>query len=253
MTQHIERRAAPSLLSAPRPVAGTLTDLLYEGFYALFLLRSGCAPKDSEGFDQQLTQFLLDVDQKARVAGIPAEDVESARYAFCAAADEIVLRSPFPVREAWETRPLQLRIFGDQLAGEHFFEKMDDLRHRGSAHLQVLEVYHMCLLLGFQGKYALAGQEKLKYLTAHLGEEIARMRGRTRAFAPHAARPDNVSNKLRSDRSLMILAALFAASALCAFGAFRYTLARDADKSLAGYNDLVKLPPKAASVTITLP
>ncbi len=35
----------------------------------------------------------------------------------------------------------------------------------------------MCLLLGFEGRYTLDGHEKLSYLTARLGDEIAHMRG----------------------------------------------------------------------------
>ena len=53
-------------------------------------------------------------------------------------------------------------LFGDQLAGENFFNRLESLRARGSAHLQALEVFHMCLLLGFQGRYIIEGSEKLR-------------------------------------------------------------------------------------------
>mgnify|MGYP000562859849 CR=1 FL=1 len=42
-------------------------------------------------------------------------------------------------------------------------------------------------------------------------------------------------------------------AALAAYGGFRAKLAHDTDTALASYNDLVKLPPRAANVTITLP
>jgi type VI secretion system protein ImpK len=179
--------------------------------------------------------------------------VEAAKYAFCAAVDEIILRSQFSIREAWEMRPLQLRLFGDQLAGEHFFQRLEALRARGSAHVQALEVFHMCLLLGFQGRYALDGEDKLKYLSARLGDEIARMRGKSHGFAPHAERPDQIVNKLKSDLSMWVLTAVFALVGLGGYVGFRATLSHGTAQTLAGYNDLVKLPPKAANVTITLP
>jgi type VI secretion system protein ImpK len=184
---------------------------------------------------------------------VPAEDVTAAKYAFCAAVDEIILRSDYDIREAWETRPLQLRLFGDQLAGEHFFQRLEDLRAKGAVHLQALEVFHMCLLLGFQGRFALDGQDKLNYLTARLGDEIARMRGKSRGFAPHAERPDQIAHKLGSDLSLWVLTAVFALAGLGAYLGFRTALAHETDTALAGYNDLVKLPPRSANVTITLP
>ena len=255
MSGHVERRAAPQ--AGNRGAAGStpqnLVDLMYEGFYALFLLKNGCGPHDKTAFADHMTAFLGDVDRNAKALGVAAEDVTAAKYAFCSAVDEIILRSNFEVREAWETRPLQLRVFGDQLAGEHFFHRLEDLRAKGSVHLQALEVFHMCLLLGFQGRYALDGQDKLNYLVARLGDEIARMRGKNRGFAPHAERPDQVTNTLRSDLSLWVLSAVFALAGLAAYVGFRAKLSHDTETTLASYNDLVKLPPRAANVTITLP
>ena len=255
MSGHVERRAAPQ--AGNRGAAGStpqnLIDLMYEGFYALFLLKNGCGPHDKTAFADHMTAFLGDVDRNAKALGVAAEDVTAAKYAFCSAVDEIILRSNFEVREAWETRPLQLRVFGDQLAGEHFFHRLEDLRAKGSVHLQALEVFHMCLLLGFQGRYALDGQDKLNYLVARLGDEIARMRGKSRAFAPHAERPDQVVNTLRSDLSLWVLSAVFALAGLAAYVGFRAKLSHDTETTLTSYNDLVKLPPRAANVTITLP
>ena len=252
LTTPIERRAPPASATA-RSTAASLVDLMYEGFYALFLLKNGSSPQGNEAFTDHINQFLADVDRHAKAAGVHADDVTAAKYAFCAAVDEIILRSQFAIRDAWETRPLQLRIFGDQLAGEHFFQRLEDLRARGSAHVQALEVFHMCLLLGFQGRYALDGADKLNYLTARLGDEIARMRGKSRGFAPHADRPDQVANRLRSDLSLWVLTTVFAVAGLGAYLGFRGTLAHDTRTTLAAYNDLVKLPPRAANVTITLP
>jgi type VI secretion system protein ImpK len=253
MNHPVERRAAPD----PRGAAGTapasLVDLMYDGFYALFLLKSGCGPQDQAGFADRMTGFLGDIDRSARTLGIPADDVTAAKYAFCAAVDEIILGSDYAIREAWETRPLQLRLFGDQLAGEHFFQRLEDLRAKGSAHLRALEVYHLCLLLGFQGRFALDGRDKLNYLTARLGDEIARMRGKTRAFAPHAERPDQIVHKLGSDISLWVLCGVFALAGLGAYLGYRSTLGHETDRALARYNDLIKLPPRSAYVTITLP
>jgi type VI secretion system protein ImpK len=250
MTTPIERRAATP---ASRSATPSLVDMMYEGFYALFLLKSGSGPQEHAAFVNDITQFLDDVDRNAKAAGVHADDITAARYAYCAAVDEIILRSSFDIRDAWETRPLQLRIFGDQLAGEHFYQRLDDLRARGSGHVQALEVFHMCLLLGFQGRYALDGEDKLAMLTTRLGDEIARMRGKSRGFAPHAARPDQVANRLRSDLSLWVLAAVFAVAGLGAFLGFRTTLTRHTSTTQAAYKYLIKMPPRTAHVTITLP
>jgi type VI secretion system protein ImpK len=255
MSHHVERRAAPQ--PGSRNAAGStptsLVDIMYEGFYALFLLKNGNGPHDKTAFADHMTRFLGDVDRNAKALGVPADDVTAAKYAFCAAVDEIILRSDYDIREAWETRPLQLRLFGDQLAGEHFFQRLEDLRAKGAVHLHALEVFHVCLLLGFEGRFALDGKDKLAYLTARLGDEIARMRGKSRGFAPHAERPDQIAHKLGSDLSLWALAMVFSVVTLGGYLGFRTALAHETTVAMAGYNDLVKLPPRSANVTITLP
>ncbi|MFC0254467.1 type IVB secretion system protein IcmH/DotU [Massilia consociata] len=253
MSAFVERRVAPQPGQQSVKQPQRLVDIMYEGFYALFLLKNGCGPQDKVAFADNMTGFLADVDRNAKALGISADDVTAAKYAYCSAVDEIILRSSYDVREAWETRPLQLRVFGDQLAGEHFFHRLEDLRAKGAVHVEALEVFHMCLLLGFQGRYALDGRDKLDYLVARLGDEIARMRGRTRGFAPHAERPDQVVNRLQSDLSLWVLSAVFLLAGLGAYLGFRTALSNETEAAMAQYNDLVKLPPKAAHVTITLP
>ncbi len=142
---------------------------MVDGFYALFMLKNRSAPKDHAGFADTMTRFLENFERAARKMGASADDIHASKYAFCAAVDELVLRSNFDIRAMWEQRPLQLRLFGDQLAGENFFLRLDELRAKGSAHLQALEVFHLCLLLGFEGKYMLEGAEKLNYLTGRSG------------------------------------------------------------------------------------
>ena len=259
MSQFIERRAAPSLLGprgpaiAPGQASSALLDLMHEGFYLLFLLKNGSAPGDEQGFMERIKAFLDEFTREAKKIRADDGDIEAAKYAFCAAVDEIVLASPFDLRKPWERRPLQLLLFGDQLAGEHFFDRLDALRGKGAMRVQALQVFHMCLLLGFQGKYAIDGGEKLNYLTARLGDEIAHIKGRSGGFAPRAERPDQVVNKRRSDVPLWALTSILALLALCAYLGLRAHLMRNTQATLAAYADLVKLAPRPAHLTITLP
>lgn len=249
---------APSLMgnaaSAPSAAAPqTLLDLMYDGFYALFMLKNGNGPHDDTAFAHKMLQFLDDFGRSAKKQNAAPDDVDNAKYAFCAAIDEIILRSTFTIRDAWARRPLQLQLFGDQLAGEHFFNRLEELRARGSAHLQALEVFHMCLLLGFKGRYVLEGSEKLNYLTARLGDEIAHMKGKRGGFAPHAERPDQVTHKLRSDLPLWVLYSVFGLICVLGYVGLRTSLDRNSAAQMNAYNDVVKMAPRAANLTITLP
>lgn len=260
MNAHVERRANPTQLGGQRrqiqPGYGhvqTLLDLLQEGFYLLFMLRNGSVPPGEAAFLDNITAYLADFDREARKLRAHGDDIDAAKYAYCAALDEIILSSQFPMRAAWERRPLQLVIFGDQLAGEHFFDRLEALRSSGGARLAALQVFHMCLLIGFKGKYALDSGDKLAYMTARLGDEIAHIQGKSKGFAPQAERPDQIVHKLRTNTPLWTACALFAVCGLGAFIGLRASLASESRERLAGYSDLVKLAPRPAYVTITLP
>lgn len=255
--------ATPSLLGSrgaavPPPTEGprqarNLFDLMYDGFYLLFLLRNGTAPADAQKFLDNIQQFLQSVERGAKKLSISAEDIFAAKYAFCATVDEFVLGSSFPIREAWERRPLQLTQFGDQLAGENFFVRLQELQAKGAAHLQALEIYYLCLLLGFRGKYILEGPEKLSYLTARLGDEIAYMKGKRPAFAPHWPPPDQIAHALKRETPLWAIAAVFALAAILGYLGLSGVLARHTDSSMSAYENVIQLAPTAANLTITLP
>lgn len=243
---------SPTSGSTPRE-ARTLMDLMYDGFYLLFLLRAKQGPSDADAFRSHIKEFLTGLERGATKLGSSAEDVHLCKYAFCATVDEAILMSQFKVRDAWQRQPLQLQFFGEQLAGEQFFAKLEALRREGASRVQILEVFHMCLLMGFQGKYLIEGSEKLNYLTARLGDEIAHLRGSRAAFAPHWAPPDQVRNRLKNEVPLWVIGSVFALLGVLAFTAMRWQLGRSTERDLAAYQEVVKLAPQAAHVTITLP
>ncbi len=256
---------APSLFGSAAPQQGTptatrgqrqardLMDLLFEGFYMVFLLRNRHLPGSASEFRERVKSFLAGFERGSQRLNAPAEDVFLAKFAFTALVDELALSPTLNLREDWERRPLQLELFGEQLAGEKFFEHLETLRTQGAAKLQVLEVFHMCLLLGFQGRYVLEGSEKLGYLTARLGDEIAHLRGKRAPFAPHALAPDRILHTLKHEVPMWAFAAVFALFGLLAFLGLHHWLSSQTEARLMQHSQLVQLAPQAAHVTITLP
>jgi type VI secretion system protein ImpK len=249
--------ASPSGISAaartPGVEARSLLDLLYDGFYMLFLLRNRGVPEDAEALRLKIRRFLSDFERGAQKLNFSLGDVHAAAYAFCALVDETVLRHVPSVRDAWQRRPLQLDVFGEQLAGEQFFVRLDHARTGGAAKVAVIEVFYMCLLAGFRGKYLIDGAEKLAYLTARLGDEIAHLKGERPAFAPHWAPPDRVAHALKNDLPMWVVASIFCVLALTAYIGLRAWLGSEANGALARYHDVVQQPPATAHITITLP
>jgi type VI secretion system protein ImpK len=242
-----------SAASSATSGSNTLLDLMYDGFYLLFLLKAKHAPLDADIFRERLKQFLTAFERGATRLQASADDVYACKYAFCATVDEAILMSGFKARDSWQRLPLQLQFFGEQLAGEQFFERLEALRRHGQARAQVLEVFHMCLLLGFQGKYLIEGSEKLNFLTARLGDELARFKGQGAAFAPHWAAPDKIRNQLKYEVPLWVLGSVFGLMALVGFLGIRWQLTEQARQALGEAHHIVQLAPQVASFTVTLP
>ncbi|NTV09822.1 MAG: DotU family type IV/VI secretion system protein, partial [Zoogloea sp.] len=116
--------SAPSAATFDR----SLQELLEDGIYLLFLLRNGNTPNSPQEFNKRIEQFLSRFEADARRLGKPPAAISDAKYAFCALLDEIILSSDLGLREEWERAPLQLRLFGEHLAGERFFDKLETLR-----------------------------------------------------------------------------------------------------------------------------
>jgi type VI secretion system protein ImpK len=231
----------------------TLVDLLYDGFYMLILLRNQTAPSDADTFTTQVQKFLAGFERTAKKHHFNTEDIFDAKYAFCATVDETILSSRSAIRDTWERRPLQLALFGDQLAGEHFFDKLETARNGGASRLNALEVFHMCLLLGFKGKYLLEGPEKLKYLTAQVGEQIAHLKGKAANFAPRAMAPDQISHALKREVPVWVIGSVLSLFGLLAYLALNGYAERAAHETLAPFQNIVQLAPRAPTLTITLP
>lgn len=253
---------APSLLSVTPSLrngdtveqpAKSLVDLLYDGFYMLLLLQHRCAPKEAEAFAADIQKFLDQFERTAKRHHFGSEDIFDAKYAFCAAVDEAILTSRMNIRDVWERRPLQLVLFGDQLAGEHFFDRLESARNGGASRINAMEVFHLCLLTGFKGRYRLEGPEKLKYLTSQLGEQIAHIKGKSSPFAPHWAAPDSISNALKRDIPIWVIGSVLALCGLIAYIGLDWHAAASVNESMAPFRDIVQLAPRAPSLIITLP
>ncbi|MGE5386153.1 MAG: type IVB secretion system protein IcmH/DotU [Betaproteobacteria bacterium] len=205
----------------------SLAELLEDGIYLLFLLRSGNPPKSLTEFNRRVDQFLAQFESNARNLNKPPAAISEAKYAFCALMDEIVLSSDFGIRDDWERAPLQLRIFGEHLAGERFFDKLETLRLDPVTNLEALEVFYTCLILGFQGKYLLEGTEKLNYLVSRIGQEIAHARGGKPEFSPNWKPPHRFQQYMRNELPMWLFFALLAVVATVLFFAFHWMLQND--------------------------
>lgn len=185
--------------------------------------------EDASSFRAHVKRLLGRADREARDAGYQDETVRLALYATVAFLDESVLNSPRPMFQDWPRQPLQEEVFGDHMAGETFYRYLDDLLSRqDSAELaDLLEVFQLCLLLGFRGRYG-AGQsgERGARLRA-VNDKLLRIRGPHGPMAPSWAPPADESQVGHRDpwvRRLGIAAVASVCLALLVFGLLRLGL-----------------------------
>ncbi len=139
-----------------------------------------------------------------------------------------MLNSQNPIFGDWVRKPLQEELFGTHLAGEVFFQNLQQLLGRAdSADLaDVLEVHYLCLLLGFGGRYSVGNRGELSHIMDLTAEKIRRIRGRFGPLSPAWMLP-NETPPSRSDpwvKRLGIIAAVCAGLMVLLFVIYKVVL-----------------------------
>jgi type VI secretion system protein ImpK len=129
-------------------------------FDLILRLRAGIV-RPSNDLRPKIAALLKDFEERALRYRFSEKIIQVSKFALAAFVDEAVLTNDFPLKEEWEKYPLQLEYFGEQLAGVKFFEKLDAMLQQINVTADAVEVYYVCMLLGFKGKYAVYDKDKL--------------------------------------------------------------------------------------------
>jgi type VI secretion system protein ImpK len=167
---------------------GQLALSLQEPFTTIARLRANRqVAADADSFRTRIKQVLSAADQEARQAGYAPDDVRLGLFAVIAFLDETVLNSRQPMFADWPRRPLQEEVFGVHMAGELFFQYLQQLLGRQDSEdlADILEVYELCLLLGFKGRYSASRGAELQMLSSQISQKIERVHGGVGELSPH--------------------------------------------------------------------
>jgi len=130
--------------------------------------------------------MLQEMEQRGATLRHSERQINSVKFALAAFVDETVLTTHSPVSAEWEKFPLQLEYFGEHLAGVKFFERLDELLKQIQTDADVVEVYYLCLLLGFKGKYGVYMEDQLKELIKNTAVQLKRVgRLQETELSPH--------------------------------------------------------------------
>ena len=148
--------------------------------YLAMRLRTGDDPaKDPGTFRSTTVDRLNKCRNMALQMGFHKVEVEDADYAVCSLLDETVLMRAGALRDAWVVRTLQLERYGSERGGERFFELLRGEGLSGSPRAELLELYLLCLMAGFTGKYQ-GDPARLKRLTEGVQQALEQSLARRR-------------------------------------------------------------------------
>jgi len=159
------------------------------------------AVQDAASFRAQVKAAIAAAEAEATKRGYVAEDVRLATFAVVAFLDESILNSNNPLFTDWPRMPLQEELFGVHQAGEMFFNCIDRLMARDDSPqtADVLEIYALCLWLGYRGRYSMSGQEAARSVAITATERLNHLRGPMRPLAPNWAPPKDAVQEKSSD------------------------------------------------------
>jgi type VI secretion system protein ImpK len=184
---------APQAAALSPAAERTNIALIYQEILtAITRLRSNRqAVSDAGSFRNQIKAAVASAEASATHKGYTTEDTRLATFAVVAFLDESILTANNPIFKEWPRMPLQEELFGVHTAGEMYFQCLDRLLARPDSPqtADVLEVYALCLALGYRGRYGVGGQEGIRTVVATVTEKLQRIRGGPRPLSLYWAPP----------------------------------------------------------------
>jgi len=214
--------ASTDLLFDPSAVRRLST--IYSDCFALVLqLRATEDFGPPDMLRERLTELLREAERAAQGQGIAAAETRSASFALVSFIDETILSSNWRHKESWLTDPLQKQLYDRTDAGEEFFSRVEEMLEHPQRDAEVLEVYYLCMTLGFKGKYQLHSQGQLRALIETIREQLRKAAGFTAAtLAPHGTPDDQAVAAFKSKLPTWVVLALAGALALVIYVAMSF-------------------------------
>ncbi len=176
--------------------------VLQEVLTAIVRLRSNRqAVSDANSFRIHMREALKSADQEARKRGYSGDAIQLAIFAVVAFLDESILNSRNPLFADWPRKPLQEELFGTHMAGEVYFQNLQKLLGQPDSPelVDLLEVYYLCVLLGFGGRYSMGNKGDLRAIMDAVADKIRRVRGPSPDLSPMWRLPQEAARTAGGD------------------------------------------------------
>jgi type VI secretion system protein ImpK len=137
---------------------------------------------------------LAAAEADATRKGYTTEDVRLATFAVVSLLDESFMNAVDPHLGDWAQLSMLGELFGKRNTEDIFFQCIDRLLGGGDSpqEADVLEVFGLCLLLGYQGAYRTTGPEGVRPIVNSILNKVQSIRGPRPTAPDWAPQPDAV-------------------------------------------------------------
>lgn len=200
-------------------------------------LRTASRPSNLVDLRTRLIEMIKNFDATTVKLGIPDEQRNIARYGLCTVIDEAIQMTPWGLSENWAQQSLLIHFFKENWGGEKFFQLLDRMSEAPTRFVDLLELFYVCLSLGFMGRFHLAdvaGRQAASDLRDKLYLIVRRGRPEAdRALSNHWMGLEVEARRFRGFGAFGIVAAIGALAGLVIFAWYSI--------SLSGFFDELKL------------
>lgn len=141
------------MINHPNPLIRESSHLLGFTVRVKSLLEPPDDKKLIDLIEQDIRHILLRLEAERYEPGI----LISWSYFFCTFIDEMIMARPWGI-EYWAQHTLLVRFHSETWGGEKCYQLINRLLLEPSRYRDLLEFIHLCLCLGFQGRYRMTVQ-----------------------------------------------------------------------------------------------
>ncbi len=116
-------------------------------------LRATTSHANPSALREQLLEQVAEFEALAGSSGIPPHQVSAARYLLCSFIDEVIESTPWGAGGAWAEGSLLQAFHEERSGGDKAFRLLERLGEDVSSNRHLLELFYVCLALGFEGRY----------------------------------------------------------------------------------------------------
>ncbi|AOI59919.1 type VI secretion system protein TssL, long form [Burkholderia diffusa] len=206
-----------------------------------------------------LEQEMRTFQKLCEHANIRRDHMIGARYCLCTALDEVAMQTTWGQNResgaAWITNSLAAVFHEDRQGGDKIYLLIGRLMNDPGEHLDLLEVIHRVLSLGFEGRYRLEtdGHRKHEAVRQRLYDEIMLRREPLQVELSPNWRPDTNGRRVSFyNFPVWITVAVLSAILLAMYGYDKYRLATRAAEVGKQFANIGHMRPSSASQALHL-